>query len=79
MSGATSRPDTQGSIVDLEANIEADGTVSFRVGGIVAQEGGIVAEETDNAPLARVPALQLLILGGSFTLVRKFALIQQIN
>ena len=79
MSGATSRPDTQGSIVDLEANIEADRTVSFRVGGIVAQEGGIVAEETDNAPLARVPALQLLILGGSFTLVRKFALIQQIN
>ncbi len=69
MSGATSRPDTQGSIVDLEALVEADGTVSFRVGGIVAQEGGIVAEETDNAPLARVPALQLLILGVSFKLV----------
>ena len=75
MSGATSRPDTQGSIVDLEANIEADGTVSFRVGGIVAQEGGIVAQETDNAPLARVPAVQLLTLGGSLKLVRKFALI----
>ena len=65
MSGATSRT-TQRSSVNLDAQVEANGIVSFRVGGIVAQEGGIVAEETDNAPLARVPALQLLILGGSF-------------
>ena len=42
MSGATSRPDTQWSSVDLDAQVEANGTVSFRVGGIVLRREALL-------------------------------------
>ena len=41
MSGATSRT-TQRSSVNLDAQVEANGTVSFRVGGIVLRREALL-------------------------------------